>query len=87
MTLEMLEDVRALVHRHLGRIPQQTNMAARRATVTSAAARGELPVERFLLERNDTFRRYLPIARKQKLINDGSVHSASANQKPLLRLG
>ena len=45
MTLETLEDVRALVHRHLPVEYRSKQTWQRVASVTSAAARGELPAE------------------------------------------
>jgi hypothetical protein len=45
MTLETLEDVRALVHRHLPAEYRSKQTWQRVASVTSAAARGELPAE------------------------------------------
>jgi hypothetical protein len=43
MTLKTLEDVRALVHRHLPAEYRSKQTWQRVASVTSAAARGELP--------------------------------------------
>jgi hypothetical protein len=45
MTLETLEDVRALVHRHLPAEYRRKQTWQRVAAVTTAAARGELPAE------------------------------------------
>ncbi len=45
MTLETLEDVRALVHRHLPVEYRSKQTWQQVASVTSAAARGELPAE------------------------------------------
>ena len=45
MTLETLEDVRALVHRHLPTEYRAKQTWQRVASITTAAARGELPAE------------------------------------------
>ena len=45
MTLETLEDVRALVHRHLPAQYREKQTWQRVATLTTAAARGQLPAE------------------------------------------
>jgi hypothetical protein len=45
MTLETLEDVRALVHRHLPAEYRAKDTWQRVAAVTTAAARGQLPPE------------------------------------------
>jgi hypothetical protein len=45
MTLETLEDVRALVHRHLPAEYRAKQTWQRVASITTAAARGELPPE------------------------------------------
>jgi hypothetical protein len=45
MTLETLEDVRALVHRQLPAEYRRKQTWQRVAAVTTAAARGELPAE------------------------------------------
>ena len=45
MTLETLEDVRALVHRHLPTEYRAKQTWRRVASITTAAARGELPAE------------------------------------------
>ena len=45
ITLETLEDVRALVHRHLPAEYRSKQTWQRVAAVTTAAARGELPAE------------------------------------------
>jgi hypothetical protein len=45
MTLETLEDVRALVHRHLPAQYREKQTWQRVATLATAAARGQLPAE------------------------------------------
>jgi hypothetical protein len=45
MTLETLEDVRALVHRHLPAQYREKQTWQRVAALTTAAARGQLPAE------------------------------------------
>ena len=45
MTLETLEDVRALVHRHLPAEYRSKQTWERVASITTAAARGELPAD------------------------------------------
>jgi hypothetical protein len=45
MTLETLDDVRALVHRHLPAEYRSKQTWQRVAAVTTAAARGELPAD------------------------------------------
>ena len=45
MTLSTLEDVRALVHRHLPAEYRDKQTWQRVASITTAAARGELPAE------------------------------------------
>ncbi len=45
MTLETLEDVRALVHRHLPAEYRSKQTWQRVATITTAAARGQLPAD------------------------------------------
>ena len=45
MTLETFEDVRALVHRHLPAEYRDKQTWQRVASITTAAARGELPAE------------------------------------------
>jgi hypothetical protein len=45
MTLSTLEDVRALVHRHLPAEYREKQTWQRVASITTAAARGQLPAE------------------------------------------
>jgi hypothetical protein len=45
MTLETLDDVRALVHRHLPAEYREKQTWQRVATLTTAAARGQFPTE------------------------------------------
>jgi hypothetical protein len=45
MTLETLEDVRALVHKHLPAEYREKQTWQRVASITTAAARGQLPPE------------------------------------------
>jgi hypothetical protein len=45
MTLSMLEDVRALVHRHLPAEYREKQTWQRVASIATAAARGHLPAE------------------------------------------
>jgi hypothetical protein len=45
MTLETLEDVRALVHRHLPAEYREKQTWQRVASITTAAARGQLPAD------------------------------------------
>ena len=45
MTLSTLDDVRALVHKHLPAAYREKQTLQRVATITTAAARGELPAD------------------------------------------
>ena len=53
MTLSALEDVRALVHRHLPAEYRDKQTWQRVASITTAAARGQLPAEEVAVPRAD----------------------------------